>query len=117
MDQLLTKDPRYLSPMLACGSCQVDLYEPFFEPLVDLLDVLFWQVDVIASEIKAGSFLVVHLVIDELVDKLHDCGTGSVVRLACLEPSALLEVVADGEARHHHRPLLRLLLKPGNERL
>ena len=77
--------------------------------------MLLRQVDVLTSEIEAGAFLVIHLVVNKLVDELDDGGASSVVGLARLEPVALLQVVADGEARHHHRPVLRLLLEPGNE--
>ena len=52
--------------------------------------MLLRQVDVLTSEIEAGTFLVIYLVVNKLVDELDDGGASSVVRLARLEPVALL---------------------------
>ena len=68
----------------------VDAAESTFEPLVDLLHMLLRQVDVLTSEFEAGTFLVIYLVVNKLVDELDDGGASSVVRLARLEPVALL---------------------------
>ena len=77
--------------------------------------MLLRQVHVLASEVEADALLVVHLLEHELVHELHDSCAGSIVRLARLEPVTLLQVVADGKACDHDRPVLRLLFKPGNE--
>ena len=77
--------------------------------------MLLRQIHVLASEVEADALLVVHWLQQELVHELHDSCAGSIVRLARLEPVTLLQVVSDGDARHHYWPVISLLLEPSNE--